>query len=92
MVKWIIGLTAMSANIGCDGKVKYLGYTEATNKMHRMKRNRHVSRRNQSLNVYRCDTCHYYHIGNATGIDKFNREHYKRSRYDKRIDISSNGD
>lgn len=82
----------MEINYACDGKVKYLTYTEASKKVRAMKRSPHVSDSRQSLNVYRCKNCRSWHIGNSSNLDKQNRNHYKRGDYDKGIDFSIDGD
>lgn len=74
----------MGVKYWCDGKVKYRSYSEASNKVKAMKRSDHLDKAHQTLNFYRCKHCHYYHIGNSNGLDKFNRNRYKRNKYGKR--------
>lgn len=75
----------MVIKLGCDGKVQYRTYHEAKKKVRQMKRSPHIDSKHQTLTFYRCDYCHFYHIGNSSGFDKVKRKGYKRGKHDKRI-------
>ena len=74
----------MEVRFGCDGKVQYRTFHEARRKVRDMKRSRHIDRSNQALDFYRCNHCHFYHIGNSNKLDKTKRKHYKEDKYDNR--------
>ena len=74
----------MEARYSCDGKVKYLTYTEVKKKVRQMKRNPHIDKSHQALDFYRCRDCHFFHIGNSSKLDKRKRNHYKEDNYDSR--------
>ena len=47
----------------CEGKKRYTSYSQAERSSKGLLRRRH----NSKINIYRCDNCSFYHIGNTMG-------------------------
>lgn len=64
----------------CQGKDKHPTYKAAKNQA--KKRTKHPSMTsNKRLNVYRCDYCGQYHVGNSSQNKRYP---YKRTKYRQR--------
>lgn len=72
-------------NPGCDGKKAFDTYQQASRSA------KLVNRRDESarMNVYRCKSCKYWHVGNYSGIIKHKRlNRHNAKEYDEGIRVS----